>query len=84
MSTFAVHTVVHRDGSPVFFTPGDELPEWAEGSVGDHVLSADSKPKREPKGGTKDDGADEDGGSTPASNVPDFTTATRRGRPRKQ
>lgn len=82
MSTFAVHTVVHRDGFPVFFTPGDELPEWAEGVVGDHVLTADSKPA--PKDDETDDEADED--STPASDVPDFTAPApaRRGRPRKQ
>lgn len=41
MAVFATHVVLMRDFQAVAFAPGDELPEWAEGLVGDHVLTSD-------------------------------------------
>ncbi|SEI44796.1 hypothetical protein SAMN04487917_101345 [Arthrobacter sp. yr096] len=38
MATFAEHVVVMRDFTAVTFKPGDELPDWAVGLVGDHCL----------------------------------------------
>lgn len=77
MTKFAVHTIVHRDGMPVAFAPGDELPGWAEGMVGDHCLtSEEAKPAKAVRADPKRDEAEPAG--------PDFTApAPRRGRPRK-
>lgn len=99
MSVFAVHTIVHRDGSTVAFAPGDELPEWAVAKVGPHCLSVDAE--SEPLSGGADDTEDTPAAESAASedpeeseptgepiaDVPDFTgsaPAPRRGRPRKQ
>lgn len=39
MATFAAYVIVHGDTGPVQFSPGDELPDWADSLVGDHVLT---------------------------------------------
>lgn len=37
---FGVNTIVYtEDGSPVKFSIGDDVPEWAEGRFGDHCLA---------------------------------------------
>lgn len=46
MATFAAYVIVHGETGPVQFAPGDELPEWAEGLVGDHCLT---EPQPEPE-----------------------------------
>lgn len=48
MAIFKVYTAVHRGMESVHFAPGDELPEWAVGLVGDHCLrSAEVTPVTE-------------------------------------
>ena len=80
MSVFTVHTLVHRDGLPVAFAPGDELPDWAVGKVGDHCLAdTGSKPRPAPAAESTPEPADD-------KPVPDFTkpAPARRGRPPKK
>gem|GEM_PF-6391400 len=80
MTVFTAHTVVHAESGPVFFGPGDELPEWAVGRVGDHVLSDPAEPGDKPDG-EPDDEPDTEGGDEPEDpaepgdkpDVPDFT-----------
>ena len=39
-------------GDPVFLPAGSEVPEWAEGLVGDHVLESGSGPASGPASGS--------------------------------
>jgi len=39
MATFAAYVIVHGDAGPVQFAPGDDVPDWADSLVGDHVLT---------------------------------------------
>jgi hypothetical protein len=92
---FSVHVaLMSPEYKPASFAPGDEVPEWAIGQVGDHVL--------EPEDAAESDGADDqddapdpdadgdtdgdDADAPPADDQPDFTAAApaRRGRARKQ
>lgn len=74
------------NGDMVTLAPGDELPEWAEGRVGEHCFELDAEPAEvEDAVNTAD--ADEVDVKAPAKSkeaAPDFTApAPRRGRPRK-
>ena len=61
---------------------GEELPEWAVGLVGEHLL--DEAPAPEPAH-VEDDDEQDDEPATVSSGEPDFTKpAPKRGRPRKQ
>lgn len=68
MAVFTAHTVVHRDSRPVFFAPGDEVPDWAVDRVGDHVIESGAKP--EPRTDAKPD----------AKPGPDFTKPSAKSR----
>lgn len=83
MSVFTVHTIVQRDGLSVSFAPGDELPDWAVGKVGDHCLDSDQPASK--SSSTRTESAEEAEMEAPKSTAaPDFTSsAPRRGRPRK-
>lgn len=84
MSKFVTAVQVpHPDGSHVGFLPGDAVPEWAVGVVGDHVHDGSKPAPAEPV----EDPAEEAAEADPAkeSGEPDFTkpAPTKRGRPRK-
>jgi hypothetical protein len=98
MATFAAHVVVHGDAGPVQFAPGDDLPDWAVGLVGDHVLIIEPEdPAEDALDGAADnpeaeadvaadatDADDTDDEPEASSAGPDFTAAApRRGRTRK-
>lgn len=88
-----------ENGALVNLAPGDELPEWAEGKVGDHCLTLPTEAIAEPEVESENPEAENadpddegDAEDAPASEVkgakpteaPDFTApAPRRGRPRK-
>ncbi|CAH0233941.1 hypothetical protein SRABI26_02723 [Arthrobacter sp. Bi26] len=83
MSEFAVHTIVHHVGAPVSFAPGDEVPEWADALIGDHVL-AEPRDLQEPDIEVPADDTDEAADvpeeiDTPESEPVDFTGAKPRG-----
>lgn len=42
MPKFSCHVVIRRDLDIVGFAPGDEVPSWAIGNVGAHVLTGDT------------------------------------------
>lgn len=71
------------NGDLVALAPGDELPEWAEGLLGEHCFAPDeaaAKPE------DPDAGDEREVKPSPKSEpaAPDFTApAPRRGRPRK-
>lgn len=73
MAKFTEHTVVHGEQGPVFFEPGDTVPEWAADKVGDHVTdggkvsAAKAKPVPDDDGDERENGADD-------TEAPDFTT----------
>lgn len=48
MPKFTANVHVHGPDGPVFFAEGDELPDWAIGLVGVHVLDGEP-PKRRTK-----------------------------------
>ena len=48
MATFAAYVIVHGESGPVQFAPGDDVPEWADGLVGDHCLT-EPRAKVEPE-----------------------------------
>lgn len=52
-----------ESGTVVTLAPGDELPEWAEGSVGEHCLAPDLEPNDVEE--ESDGAASEDEESTP-------------------
>lgn len=83
MSVFTVHTIVQRDGLPVAFAPGDNLPDWAAEKVGPHCLDSEAPaPKSRPA--RSEPVADPEPESPKSTATPDFTSAApRRGRPRK-
>lgn len=56
MAKFSTHTFVHDGMMSHSFGPGDDLPEWAEGLVGAHVLM-------EPVAPAAPAGADNGGGN---------------------
>ncbi|MFF1382775.1 hypothetical protein ACFVWT_04335 [Arthrobacter sp. NPDC058288] len=60
MAVFATHVVLMRDFQAVAFAPGDELPEWAEGKVGDHCLVPEPEASDADGSGTQDAAEDED------------------------
>ena len=63
------------DGKVVTLVPGDELPDWAEGRIGDHCLtSASESTDAEDESNEDPDGADsqrEDGSSADDSGAQD-------------
>lgn len=81
MAVFAAHVVLMRDFQAVTFAPGDDLPEWAEGLVGDHVLTADeveSPVEPDPEAAPVVEAGPED--AVPEDNEPvDFTGPKPRG-----
>ena len=44
------NVVLEHDGQIVTLLAGTDLPEWAEGEVGDHVLDRPAEPEPEPEG----------------------------------
>jgi hypothetical protein len=47
------NTLVLRNGSPVSLYKGDDVPDWAKGQVGDHLLEGSAEESQEgeaPKG----------------------------------
>lgn len=41
---FNAYVAVHQDpANSVWFSPGDDVPEWAEGLVGDHVIEGNEE-----------------------------------------
>jgi len=78
-------------GELVVLAPGDDLPDWAVGRVGEHCLVPGADPEGEPDGekseAVPEETAEEDGASDsePADESLDFTkpAPARRGRPRK-
>ena len=42
MPKFSCHVVIRRDLDIFEFAPGDEIPSWAIGNVGAHVLADDT------------------------------------------
>lgn len=77
MPKFSVHVALSSpDFRAVTFAPGDEVPEWAVGQVGEHCLMPDVAPAPDAQE-TEDAPV-----ATPAA--PDFTApAPKRGRPRR-
>lgn len=87
MTKFAAHTMVHDGLTSHSFAPGDELPEWAEGLVGEHVLERqDPADSEDAEGSDESDASDQDQGDDsgedadgeskdqdPADDQPDFT-----------
>lgn len=58
MAVFATHVVVLHGFEAVTFSPGDELPEWAEGLVGAHCLEPEPEVESNPEDAdTEADGA---------------------------
>lgn len=55
MPKLADNTVLVMPGSAtlVYLSAGDDLPEWADGMVGDHLLVEAEKPKRAPARASK-------------------------------
>lgn len=94
MPKITKHVPVRRGFDTVWLKPGDDLPEWADGLVGDHALDSEAQVFAE-----EEVGAIEDQEPTPevdpeletdaqvpeSSDAPDFTkpVAAKRGRPRK-
>ena len=81
------YTTLFGPDGLVTLAPGDELPDWAHGKVGDHLLdgsapqapAAKADPKAEDDEGEPDDAEDE----TP-DDAPDFTKpAPKTRRPRR-
>lgn len=69
-----------ESGALITLHPGTELPDWAEGRVGEHCLKEDAP--EEAAGEAKPASATPEKPST--TEAPDFTSAApRRGRPRK-
>lgn len=69
-----------ESGALVTLNPGTELPDWAEGRVGEHCLKAEAPEEVadevKPANATP--------GKPSTTEAPDFTSAApRRGRPRK-
>lgn len=63
MPKFAAHTFVHDGLTSHSFAPGDEVPEWAVGQVGDHVLVPEEKAEADESSTPADSGAqDQDPG----------------------
>lgn len=61
MATLNDNTLVLRDGAPVSLLKGDEVPDWAKGQVGDHLIEGkdDESSEDAPKGNaSRDDWAD--------------------------
>lgn len=97
MPKFTANVHVHGENGPVFFEEGDELPDWAVGLVGAHVLESEPEadsdeeadkgdPKKvadeEPETDPEEDPEDEP--EAAKADAPDFTAAApRRGRARK-
>ena len=81
MATFAAHVIVHGESGPVQFAPGDEVPEWADGLVGDHVLT---EPQSEEP--AVEESTDATGGEDlePVDAAPDFTGAKPQTRTRRK
>jgi hypothetical protein len=73
MAKFTAHTAVHGERGTVFFKPGDTVPEWAAGKVGDHVTDGSkASSQRDIEAPEPDAGeAEAESGQTEA---PDFTT----------
>lgn len=71
MAVFGVHVVVPRGYEYEAFAPGDVVPDWAVGLVGDHCLRSDDVP-------VADAEADEVTDDAPVSDAPDFTKPARR------
>ena len=66
MATLTGTTIVMRDGTPVVLAAGDQLPEWAVGMVGNHLLDEPAEAKTEAPEGTPDDPSDDGSeGTTP-------------------
>lgn len=100
MAVFATHVALMRDFQAVSFSPGDELPDWAEKLVGAHCLEPEPDYEEDSgDGGAEADGVGDAGPDADADDAeaedaapaaeaaPDFTGAApapRRGRPRKQ
>ena len=81
------YTTLFGPDGLVTLAPGDELPDWAHGKVGDHLLdgSATQAPaaKADPKAKDDKDGPDDAEGETP-DDAPDFTKpAPKQRRPRR-
>jgi hypothetical protein len=97
MPKITKHVPVRRGFDTVWLKPGDDLPDWAEGMVGDHALAsaeASAIPVGEEPAGPEiapdlapavEPDAEAEVESE-AEAAPDFTkpVATKRGRPRKQ
>lgn len=78
MPKLVKYVPVRRGLDTVWLSPGDELPEWAAGLVGDHALE-DEAPEPAPL-----PEEDAPAAKSKSSEVPDFTApAARRSRPRK-
>lgn len=66
MATLVANTTVRdKGGFPVVLTAGSEVPEWAEGLVGDHLLTDNQKVTKHASG--------KSGDVEPAGESPDFT-----------
>lgn len=92
MPKFSTHVaLMSPEYHAVSFAPGDEVPEWAIDSVGEHVLEPEEAGDAEDQDDAPDPDADDDtdGDDTdapPADEQPDFTAAAparRRGRAQK-
>jgi len=92
MPKITKHVPVRRGFETVWLKPGDDLPDWAEGMVGDHALDAEvaAEPTADESSQSPDADADSDkdtgGQADPAAEpAPDFTkpAPAKRSRARK-
>lgn len=81
MAKFTVHTAVHGERGTEFFKPGDEVPEWAVGKVGDHVTDAG---RTEPEADMDEDSTEADADKAEDTKAPDFTAPRRQTRARRK
>ena len=51
MPKLTANTLVMHDGEHVLLVEGGELPDWAVGLVGDHLLDSPAKREAEPEKG---------------------------------